>query len=60
MHSREIELLDPDLDDAPEPLELARIVGRSANDVERERDDDELGLRCLYEDPEPLLRRRAA
>jgi hypothetical protein len=50
MHLEATDLLDDD--DAPTPWELALTADLPSD----EQDDDDLGLRSLYERPEALLR----
>ncbi|MCW5831121.1 MAG: hypothetical protein KIS78_01525 [Labilithrix sp.] len=55
MRRPEVELLEEDLDDLPARVEteLGLPIDRMREDLE---DEDDLGLRALYEHPEAILR----
>jgi hypothetical protein len=54
MGRAEIEILEEDVDDSASltPTELGLPIDLTREDL----DDDDLGLRALYEHPEPLVR----
>ncbi len=55
MRRRDPVLLDDAFDDDDAPPDLAVPIDLTRDDLD---DEDDLGFRALYEDPEPLLRAR--